>query len=161
MLIDIEKNTVDWVQNYTQDETEPSVLPARFPNLLANGAQGIAVGMATNIPPHNLGELCNAIIYAIDNPECTVEELLPMIPGPDFPTAGLILGTKGIKDAYTTGRGSVIMQAKTHIEPMELGKHAIVVTELPYQVNKARLIEQMADLVKQKKIDGITDIKDY
>ncbi len=161
LLADIEKNTVDWAPNYTQDENEPSVLPSRFPNLLANGAQGIAVGMATNIPPHNLGELCDAVIYQIDNPDATVEDLLPMLPGPDFPTAALILGTRGIRQAYETGRGSVIMQAKTHFEEIEGNKHAIIVTELPYQVNKQRLIEQIADLVKAKKIDGITDIKDF
>jgi DNA gyrase subunit A len=161
MLADIDKNTVDFIPNYDQRQTEPTVLPARFPNLLANGAQGIAVGMATNIPPHNVGELCDATIHLIDHPEATVEELMQFIPGPDFPTAGMILGTKGIRQAYETGRGSVIMQAKTHIEPIDGGKHAIIISELPYQVNKARLIEQIADLVKQKKIDGITDIKDY
>ncbi|MFN3652091.1 MAG: DNA gyrase subunit A [Armatimonadota bacterium] len=161
MLADIEKETVDWVPNYTQDESEPTVLPARYPNLLANGASGIAVGMATNIPPHNLGELCDAAIMLVENPEATTEELMTVIPGPDFPTAGLILGKKGIRSAFETGRGSVVMQAKTHIEPMDGGKNAIVITELPYQVNKARLIEQMAELVKQKKIDGIVDIRDY
>jgi len=161
MLADIEKNTVDWVPNYDQQENEPTVLPARFPNLLANGASGIAVGMATNIPPHNLGEICDATIMLIDNPQVTIEELMTVIFGPDFPTYGLILGTKGIKSAFTTGRGSVVMQAKTHIEPMDGGKNAIVVSELPYQVNKQRLIELIAELVKQKKIDGITDIKDY
>jgi DNA gyrase subunit A len=161
MLADIEKNTVDWAPNYTQDENEPKVLPARYPNLLANGASGIAVGMATNIPPHNLAEVCDAVIMMIDNPDATVDDLLQVIQGPDFPTAGLILGKKGIRSAFETGRGSVIMQAKTHIEPMDGGKNAIIVTELPYQVNKARLIEQMAELVKQKKIDGITAINDY
>jgi DNA gyrase subunit A len=161
MLADIDKNTVDFQPNYDQRMQEPTVLPARFPNLLANGAAGIAVGMATNIPPHNVGELCDAISYQIDHPDCTLEELIPLLPGPDFPTAGLILGTRGIRQAYETGRGSVIMQAKTHIEPIDGGKHAIIITELPFQVNKARLIEQIAELVKQKKIDGITDINDY
>lgn len=161
MLADIEKNTVDWVPNYTQDENEPTVLPSRFPNLLANGASGIAVGMATNIPPHNLGELCDATIMLIDNPQATVEELMEVIHGPDFPTHGMILGTKGIKSAFSTGRGSVVMQAKTHIEPMDGGKHAIVITELPYQVNKAKLQEQIAELVKLKRVDGITALNDY
>jgi len=169
LLSDIDKNTVNWVPNYTQDENEPTVLPARFPNLLANGASGIAVGMATNIPPHNLGEVCEATIMMIDNPHFSlpentaeaVEQLMTVIFGPDFPTHGLILGSKGIKSAFTTGRGSVIMQGKTHIEPMDGARSAIVITELPYQVNKARLIEQIAELVKQKKIEGISDVKDY
>jgi DNA gyrase subunit A len=161
MLADIDKNTVDFQPNYDQRMQEPKVLPARFPQLLANGCQGIAVGMATNIPPHNLGELCDATIMWIENHDVTVEELMTVLPGPDFPTYGMILGTKGIKSAYETGRGSVIMQAKTHIEPMDGGRHAIIVTELPFQVNKARLIEQIADLVKQKKVDGITDLNDY
>ncbi len=158
---DLEKNTVNWVPNYDQNEQEPAVFPAKVPNLLLNGATGIAVGMATNIPPHNLHELCDAIILAIDKPDATAEELMGKIAGPDFPTAGLILGMKGIRQAYTTGRGSIIMQAKTQIEPMDGGKNAIVITELPYQVNKQRLVEQIADLVKQKKIDGITDLQDY
>jgi DNA gyrase subunit A len=161
LLADIEKNTVDWIPNYTQDENEPTVLPARYPNLLHNGASGIAVGMATNIPPHNLGELCDATILLIDNPEVTLDDLMEVIPAPDFPSYGLILGRKGSRSAFETGRGSVVMQAKTHIEPMDGGKNAIVVTELPYQVNKMRLIEQMAELVKQKKVDGITAINDY
>jgi len=131
MMEDLEKNTVDFVPNYDQNETEPSVFPAKVPNLLLNGGSGIAVGMATNIPPHHLGELCDAITFAIDKPEATVDELMAKMPGPDFPTAGLILGTKGIRQAYTTGRGSVIMQAKTQMEPMDGGKNAIVVTELP------------------------------
>jgi DNA gyrase subunit A len=161
MMEDIDKNTVDWGPNYMQSEQEPLVLPAKAPNLLLNGGSGIAVGMATNIPPHNLNELCDAITFYIDKPTATVEELMAKLPGPDFPTAGLILGTKGIRQAYTTGRGSVIMQAKTQIEPIEGGKHAIVITELPYQVNKKNLIEHIAELVKAKKIDGITDLQDY
>jgi DNA gyrase subunit A len=161
MMEDLEKNTVDFGPNYDQNETEPLVFPAKVPNLLLNGGSGIAVGMATNIPPHHLGELCDAITLAIDKPEATVDELMAKMPGPDFPTAGLILGTKGIRQAYATGRGSVIMQAKTQIEPMDGGKNAIVITELPYQVNKARLIEQIAELVKAKKVDGITDLQDY
>jgi DNA gyrase subunit A len=161
IMEDLEKNTVNWVPNYDQRETEPSVLPAKVPNLLLNGGSGIAVGMATNIPPHNLNELCDAITLAIDRPEATVDELMAKMPGPDFPTSGLILGTRGIRQAYSTGRGSVIMQAKTQIEPMDGGKHAIVVTELPYQVNKKNLIEHIAELVKAKKVDGITDLQDY
>jgi DNA gyrase subunit A len=161
MLADIDKNTVDFQPNYDQRMQEPTVLPARLPNLLANGCQGIAVGMATNIPPHNLGELCDAIVHQIDYPEATVEDLMKFLPGPDFPTSGLILGTKGIRQAYETGRGSVIMQAKHHFEELDGGRHAIIITELPFQVNKARLIEQIADLVKQKKVDGITAINDY
>ena len=161
VLADIDKNTVDWTPNYTQDENEPSVLPCRFPNLLVNGASGIAVGMATNMPPHNLAEVCDATIMMIDNPESTLDELMKVLPGPDFPTHARILGTKGIRQAYETGRGSVVMQGVYTIDQMDLGKHAIVITELPYQVNKQRLVEQIADLVKQKKIDGITDINDF
>lgn len=161
MLADIEKNTVDWTPNYTQRENEPTVLPARYPNLLLNGASGIAVGMATNIPPHNLSELCDGTIALIENPDITVEELNQHVLGPDFPTYGLILGTKGIKSAFATGRGSVVMQGRTHIEPMDGGKNAIIITELPYQVNKQRLVEQIAELVKQKKVDGITALNDY
>jgi len=161
MLADIDKNTVDFQPNYDQRMQEPRVLPARFPNLLANGASGIAVGMATNIPPHNLSELCDATTMLIDNPEATIDELMTVIHGPDFPTYGMILGTKGLRSAFETGRGSVVMQAKTHIEPMDGGKHAIVITELPFQVNKQRLQEQIAELVKQKRVDGITALNDY
>ena len=161
MLADIDKNTVNFQPNYDQRMQEPTVLPARFPNLLANGASGIAVGMATNIPPHNLGELCDATIMLIDNPEATVDEIMTVLHGPDFPTYGLILGTKGIRSAFETGRGSVVMQGKAHIEPLDGGKHAIVITELPYQVNKQRLQEQIAELHKQKKIDGITALHDF
>ncbi len=161
LLADLDKNTVDFQPNYDQRMQEPVVLPARFPNLLANGCQGIAVGMATNIPPHNLSELCDGLIMLIDNPNTTIPELMTAIPGPDFPTAALILGTKGARSAYETGRGSVVMQAKTHIEPMENGKNSIVITELPYQVNKQRLSEQIAELVKLKKVDGITGLNDF
>jgi len=161
MLDDLDKDTVDWQPNYDQTTNEPLVLPARFPNLLCNGMEGIAVGMATKIPPHNLREVCDATIYLIDNPESTPADLMKYIQGPDFPTAGLILGTKGIKSAYETGRGQITMQAQTSIETLENGKSAIIITELPYQVNKARLIEQIADLVKNKRIDGITDINDF
>lgn len=160
MLADIEKNTVNFIPNYDNTRTEPSVLPSKFPNLLANGASGIAVGMATNIPPHNVGELCDAITYQVDHPEATPEELMNFVPGPDFPTAGLILGKKGSQEAYHTGRGSVVMQGQAIIEPMDNGKNRIIISELPYQVNKARLIEQIAELVKAKKIDGITDLRD-
>lgn len=161
MLADIDKETVDWMPNYLQSAEEPTVLPARFPNLLCNGGSGIAVGMATNIPPHNLSEVVDALIYRLEHPNCTLEPILKLLPGPDFPTGGLILGTKGIRQAYETGRGSIVMQAKTQIEPLDGGKSAIVITELPYQVSKARLIEQIAALVKAGKLDGITDIADY
>jgi DNA gyrase subunit A len=160
MLADLDKNTVNFIPNYDGTRTEPTVLPAKFPMLLANGARGIAVGMATNIPPHNVREICDATIYQVDHPEATVEDLMARIPGPDFPTAGLILGTKGATDAYTTGHGSVVMQGQAIIEPMENGKNRILISELPYQVNKRRLIELIADLVKNKKIDGITDLRD-
>ncbi|MDR3706921.1 MAG: DNA gyrase subunit A [Capsulimonadaceae bacterium] len=161
LLNDLDRDTVDWTDNYDQTRQEPIVLPAAFPNLLCNGVEGIAVGMATKIPPHNLREIIDAIIYQIDNPECNLDELMNFVKGPDFPTNGLILGTKGIRQAYETGRGSITMQAKTNFEDGGGGKNLIVVTELPYQVNKARLIEQIADLHKQKKVDGIVDINDY
>ena len=161
MLADIDKETVDWMPNYLQSAEEPTVLPARFPNLLCNGGSGIAVGMATNIPPHNLSEIVDALIYRLEHPNCTLDPILKLLPGPDFPTGALILGTKGIRQAYETGRGSIVMQAKTQIEPLDGGKSAIVITELPYQVSKARLIEQIAALVKAGKLDGITDIADY
>jgi DNA gyrase subunit A len=161
MLADIDKETVDWMPNYLQSAEEPTVLPARFPNLLCNGGSGIAVGMATNIPPHNLSEIVDALIYRLEHPNCTLDPILKLLPGPDFPTGALILGTKGIRQAYETGRGSIVMQAKTQIEPLDGGKSAIVITELPYQVSKARLIEQIAALVKAGKLDGITDLADY
>jgi len=161
MLEDIEKDTVDWQENYDQTRQEPKVLPGKFPNLLANGTEGIGVGMASKLPPHNLNELCDGLVHLIDNPDATLDELMQFIKGPDFPTAGLILGTRGIRAAYETGRGQVIIQAQTNIEPIEGGKNAIVVTELPYQVWKKPLIEKMALLAKEKKIDGITDIFDY
>jgi DNA gyrase subunit A len=161
MLADIDKETVDWMPNYLQSAEEPTVLPARFPNLLCNGGSGIAVGMATNIPPHNLSEVVDALIYRLEHPNRTLEPILKLLPGPDFPTGALILGTKGIRQAYETGRGSIVMQAKTQIEPLDGGKSAIVITELPYQVSKARLIEQIAALVKAGKLDGITDLADY
>ncbi|NTW03280.1 MAG: DNA gyrase subunit A [Oscillochloris sp.] len=160
LLFDIDKNTVDFRDNFDGSYREPSVLPALLPNLLLNGAAGIAVGMATNIPPHNLGELCDAITHLIDNPEVTVEDLIKIIPGPDFPTAGNILGTEGILAAYGTGRGQITLRAKAHIEEANRGAFNIVVTELPYQVNKARLQERIAELAKERKIEGIRDVRD-
>ena len=164
MLSDINKDTVDFSPNFDETEKEPVVLPSRFPNLLVNGTSGIAVGMATNIPPHNMREIINAVIKIIDNKvlgqETSIEELLEIVKGPDFPTGGIILGTRGIDEAYRTGRGKIRVRAVTDIEPMQNGKNRIVVTELPYMVNKARLIEKIADLVRDKKIDGITELRD-
>jgi DNA gyrase subunit A len=161
LLADIDKETVDFAENYDGSESEPTVLPTRVPNLLINGSSGIAVGMATNIPPHNLGEVIDATLLLIDKPDVTVQELLEIIPGPDFPTAGIIHGAQGIYSAYTTGRGRVYMRARHHIEEIDSkGKEAIILTELPYQVNKARLIEKIAELVREKKIDGITELRD-
>ena len=160
MLQDIDKDTVDFAPNYDESLKEPSVLPSKFPELLVNGTSGIAVGMATNIPPHNMSEVIDGVLMLIDNPDASVEELMTVIKGPDFPTGGLIMGTTGIRDAYTTGRGSVKMRAKAHIETMSNGKPRIVVTELPYQVNKARLIEKIAELARDKQIEGITDLRD-
>ncbi len=160
MLTDIEKDTVDFTPNYDENLQEPVILPSRFPNLLVNGSSGIAVGMATNIPPHNLSEVIDGIIATIDNPEITVDELLSYIKGPDFPTAGIIMGLNGIRSAYTTGRGKIIMRARSEIEQMAHDKQRIVVTELPYQVNKARLIEKIAELVKDKRVEGISDLRD-
>lgn len=160
LLLDIEKNTVDFRPNFDGEHQEPEVLPALLPNLLLNGASGIAVGMATNIPPHNLNELCDAIAYLIDNPEATVEDLVKIMPGPDFPTAGSILGTDGIMNAYSTGKGHITLRAKAHIEEGSRGSFNIVVTELPYQVNKARLHERIAEMAKERKIEGIRDVQD-
>ncbi len=160
MLEDIEKDTVDFAPNYDESLKEPTVLPSKIPNLLVNGSSGIAVGMATNIPPHNLGEVIDAVVLMIDQPEVGIPELMQHIKGPDFPTGALILGREGIRQAYTTGRGSVKMRAQARIERMSNGKTRILVTELPYQVNKARLIENIADLVREKTIDGITDLRD-
>ena len=164
MIEDINKDTVDFVPNFDETESEPTVLPSRFPNLLVNGTTGIAVGMATNIPPHNLKEVIGAVVKLIDNEiedkETTIDELMEVVKGPDFPTGGIILGTSGINEAYRTGRGKIRVRAVTDIEPMENGKNRIVVTELPYLVNKARLIEKIAELHKDKKIDGITDLRD-
>ena len=160
MLQDIDKETVDFTPNYDESLKEPSVLPSKFPQLLVNGTSGIAVGMATNIPPHNMTEVIDGTLMLIDNPETTIEELMTVIKGPDFPTAGLILGTEGIKQAYRTGRGIIKMRAQAHIETMSNGKPRIIVTELPYQVNKARLVEKIAELVRDKSIEGITDLRD-
>ncbi len=161
MMEDIERDTVDWRPNYDQTRREPIVFPGKFPNFLCNGGEGIAVGMSTSVPPHNLREVVDACLYALDHTDATAEDLMKFIPGPDFPTSGLILGTQGAKEAYRTGRGRVIMQAQLQIEPMDNGKNAIVITELPYQVNKARLIIHIAELTKQKKVDGITAINDF
>jgi DNA gyrase subunit A len=160
MLADLDKNTVDFVPNYDEKLQEPSVLPSRIPALLLNGSQGIAVGMATNIPPHNLNEICNAAIKLIDEDNVTDDELLSIVKGPDFPTGGIIVGREGIRDAYLTGRGKILVRAKTDIEEYGNGKYRIIVNELPYMVNKARLIEYIADLVKDKRIDGISDLRD-
>ncbi|MXQ53088.1 DNA gyrase subunit A [Shimazuella alba] len=160
LLRDIQKDTIDFGPNYDGQQMEPLVLPARFPNLLVNGASGIAVGMATNIPPHNLREIIDGLLLIIDQPETTVEDLLPIVKGPDFPTGGIILGYEGIRKAFRTGRGSVQIRAKTRIEEAQNGKMRIIVEELPYQVNKAKLVEKIAELVRDKKIDGITDLRD-
>ncbi|MDU2063656.1 MAG: DNA gyrase subunit A [Sporomusaceae bacterium] len=160
MLADIEKDTVDYTPNYDESLQEPTVLPAKIPNLLVNGSSGIAVGMATNIPPHNLREVVDGLVMMIENPNVTIEELMTAIKGPDFPTAGLILGREGIRQAYFTGRGSVKMRAQARVENMANGKQRILVTEIPYQVNKARLIENIANLVRDKAIEGITDLRD-
>ena len=160
MLQDIDKETVDFVPNYDESLKEPSVLPAKFPQLLVNGTSGIAVAMATNIPPHNIGEIIDATLYLIDDPDASTADLMKIVKGPDFPTAALIIGKEGIRDAYRTGRGSIKMRARTRIEQRPNGRSRIVVTELPYQVNKARLIEKIADLVREKTIEGITDLRD-
>jgi len=160
MMRDINKDTVDFKPNFDEHEIEPVVLPSRFPNLLVNGSSGIAVGMATNIPPHNLGEVIDGIIKAIDNPDVTIDELNEIIKGPDFPTGGEIVGTSGIREAYNTGKGRIVVRAVAEIEEYSGNRQRIVVTELPYQVNKARLIERIAQLVKEKKIDGISDLRD-
>ncbi len=160
MLTDIEKDTVDFEDNYDNSGREPTVLPARFPNLLVNGSTGIAVGMATNIPPHNLGEVIDGIIRLIDKPDVSIDELNTIIKGPDFPTGALILGREGIRRAYQTGKGTITLRARTQIEALSGGRHRIVVTELPYGVNKARLIERIAELHRERKIDGISDLRD-
>ena len=160
LLRDLQKDTVDWQPNYDESLSEPSVLPARFPNLLVNGCNGIAVGMATNIPPHNLGETIEATCMLIDNPEATTEELMTVMPGPDFPTGAVIMGTDGIREAYETGRGSITVRAKAHVETTKTGRSRLVFTEMPYQVNKGNLQEKIAQLVNDKRIEGISDLRD-
>ncbi len=160
LLEDLDLDTVAFQPNYDGKEHEPTVLPARFPNLLVNGAGGIAVGMATNIPPHNLGEVIDACIALIDNPEITIDELIEHVPGPDFPTGAMIMGRSGIHAAYHTGRGSIVMRSKTHIEELRKEREAIIVTEVPYQVNKASMVEKIADMVREKRIEGISDLRD-
>ena len=159
LLSDLDKDTVDFVPNYDDSMSEPDVLPARVPNLLLNGSSGIAVGMATNIPPHRLEELVEALVLRIDNPESTVEDMMSIVKGPDFPTGGIIFGKKGITDAYTTGRGRIKVRAKIHIEETKT-KEIIIIDELPFQVNKSRLIENIAHLVRDKHIEGISEIRD-
>jgi DNA gyrase subunit A len=160
LIDDIDKDTVDFQDNYDGNEKEPVVLPARFPNLLVNGAGGIAVGMATNIPPHNLGEVIDAAVALIDNPALTIDDLIKIVPGPDFPTGGIILGRDGIRSAYKEGRGSVVMRGKVEIETVRKEREAFIITEIPYQVNKASMVERIADLVREKKIDGVADLRD-
>ena len=159
MMRDINKNTVDFRPNFDEHEMEPVALPSRFPNFLVNGGVGIAVGMATNIPPHNLGEVIDGCIMMVDNPDVSVEELMTVIKGPDFPTGGMILGTSGIRDAYTTGKGRIVVRAHAEIED-HAGRTRIIIHDIPYAVNKARLIERMADLVKEKKVEGISGLRD-
>ena len=160
LLTDLDKETVDFLPNYDESEFEPAVLPTRTPNLLINGSSGIAVGMATNIPPHNLSEVVNACLLLLDQPESTIENLMELIPGPDFPTAGFINGARGIREAYRSGKGKIYLRAKSHYEEDKSGRQSIIVTELPYQVNKARLLEKIAELVKQKRLEGITGLRD-
>ncbi|HEY9010546.1 MAG TPA: DNA gyrase subunit A, partial [Devosia sp.] len=160
LLEDIEKDTVNFKDNYDASEREPTVLPARFPNLLVNGGGGIAVGMATNIPTHNLGEVIDAVLLTMDNPYVTTEELMQVLPGPDFPTAGIILGRSGIRQAYETGRGSILIRGKVHTEEIRKEREALIVTEIPYQVNKLTMIEKIGELVREKRIEGISDVRD-
>lgn len=161
MMEDLDKETVDWIDNYSQTMQEPLVLTSKFPNLICNGSQGIAVGMATNLPPHNLTEVSNALLMRIDNPESTLEQVMEVLPGPDFPTYGIIMGSQGIRNAYTTGRGSIVMQAKTMIEPGDMGKSVIVITEIPYQVKKQNLVTQIAEIARNRKFDGILRVDDF
>ena len=161
MLADLDKETVDFVPNYDGKEQEPSVLPSRLPNLLINGSSGIAVGMATNIPPHNLTETVTACLALLGNPEITVDDLMEMMPAPDFPTAGIIYGLEGVREGYRTGRGRVVMRARTHIEDLDKGgRQAIIVDEIPYQVNKSNLLARIGELVREKKLEGISDLRD-
>jgi DNA gyrase subunit A len=160
LLLDIEKNTVDFTPNYDGSHMEPSVLPAKLPNLLLNGSVGIAVGMATNIPPHNLSELVDAIVYISENPDCAVEDLLQFVKGPDFPTGGVIYGQNDIKAAYTTGKGGIVMRGEANIDEMSNGQFRIIISSIPYQVNKSTLVEAIANLVRDKKVEGIKDLRD-
>lgn len=160
MLRDIDKDTVDWDPNFDESRKEPRVLPSRFPNLLVNGSAGIAVGMATNIPPHNLREVIDACICILDNPEAELADLMEYIKGPDFPTKGIIMGRSGIRAAYATGRGKITVRARAEFEEYGQGRERIIVTELPYQVNKRMLIAAMAEQVRDKRLDGISDIRD-
>src|SRR5919108_535144 len=160
MLADIDKDTVDFAPNFDESEQEPVVLPTRIPNLLIKGSAGIAGGMATNIPPHNLTEVVNALVMLVDEPATTIEELMKVVTGPDFPTAGYIYGRSGIREAYTTGRGTITLRAKAHAEKLRGGREAIIITELPYQVNKASLIEKISELSREKKVEGVSDIRD-
>src|SRR6266513_2456146 len=160
MLADIDRDTVDFVPNYDESREEPTVLPTRYPNLLVNGSSGIAVGMATNIPPHNLNEIINATITLIQNPNTPLAKILELVPGPDFPTGGFLLGRQGIVDAFTKGRGQLKLRARAAIENVGKDRQQIIVTEIPYQVNKSRLIEHAASLLNEKKIEGISDIRD-
>lgn len=161
LLADLDKNTVDFGPNYDGSEQEPLILPAKIPNLLINGSSGIAVGMATNIPPHNLGEVIDACLLLLRDPDVDIAELMACIPAPDFPTAGIIYGISGIKDGYQTGRGRVIMRARTHFEELDKGnRHSIIIDELPYQVNKANLLVRIGELVRDKRIEGISDLRD-
>ena len=160
LLNDLDKETVDFQENYDNSESEPIVIPAEFPNLLVNGAGGIAVGMATNIPPHNLGEITDACLLLLDKPEASIDELIEIVPGPDFPTGGIILGQSGSRSAYSTGKGSIIIRGKVSIEDLPKDKKAIIISEIPYQLNKVSLIEKIAELVREKTIDGVTDLRD-
>ncbi|HXL76592.1 MAG TPA: DNA gyrase subunit A, partial [Burkholderiales bacterium] len=161
MLLDIDKETVDFTPNYDGKEREPAVLPTRVPNLLVNGSSGIAVGMATNIPPHNLGEVVDACLHVLAQPHCAIEEVIKLMPAPDFPTAGIIYGLGGVHEGYRTGRGRVVMRARTHFEEVGRGdRQAVIVDELPYQVNKKALLERIAELVTEKKLEGVSDIRD-
>ena len=160
LLDDLDKETVDFQSNYSNEFQEPTVLPAKYPNLLVNGSGGIAVGMATNMAPHNLGEVIDATLAVMDNPAVTIEELLPLIPGPDFPTGGIILGRAGIKSAFLTGRGSIVLRSRVETEEIRKDRQALIVTEIPYQTNKSQMIEKIADLVRDKRIEGISDIRD-
>ncbi len=160
MLADLDKETVDFMPNYDSTLQEPKVLPGKFPNLMCNGTSGIAVGMATSIPPHNLREIAQAIVRVIDKPDTTNDDLLSIVPGPDFPTGGIIIGHEGIRDAYRNGRGHIQVRAKAQVEHMKNGRESLVVTELPYQVNKANLLEKIADLVRDKRHEGISDLRD-